>query len=265
MELKDQLCAAFCEELEVRNVPVGVAVRTGFSSIDGDAIGFYVTRHPQNPVLYRIEDSGLIVPALEAAGVNLDTGARAEAFARLLNEHGTSFDDDSFELHSEYVGVDQIPTEAMRFIALLLRVRDLELLNTENVENTFREDAEAALRQHLAGKAELKLHEKVSELLPDYIADVLIKGPSSTPVALYFATSDSKVDEAVMLWMETKMNNIDINVALLLEREKPPQISARPHRRAINRLQVASFRGDELAAMQKIGSYAGVESAQWKH
>lgn len=265
MEIKERLCEAFCEELEVRSVPVGVAVRTGFSSNDGDSIGFYVTRHPANSLLYRIEDSGLIVPSLEAAGVNLESGTRADAFSRLLAEHGAIFDDDTFELRSEYVSENDIPAEAMRFIALLLRVRDLELLTTETVENTFREDAEVALRHYLGDNVELKLREKVSALLPDYIADALIQGPNSIPVAVYFATSDSKVDEAVMLWMENRLSKLNIKVALLLEKEKPSQISSRPHRRAMNRLDtVASFRGDELAAMQRIGTFAGVEARQWQ-
>ncbi|MDO8698861.1 MAG: DUF1828 domain-containing protein, partial [Rhodoferax sp.] len=82
---KQRLCAAFCGDIELHDVPAGRAIRTGFSTSEGDAIGFYVTRDhdaPSEP-RYRIEDAGLIVPALEASGVNLDSGTRSEAFHRL--------------------------------------------------------------------------------------------------------------------------------------------------------------------------------------
>ncbi len=256
---KDQLCEAFCGELEVRKVPAGFAVRTGFSANDGDAIGFYITRHPSDGSLYRLEDSGMIVPMLEASGVNLESGTRAEAFARLLSEYNSHFDDDALELHSDYVSEPDVPAEAMRFIALLLRVRDLELLNHETVKNAWSEDAQAALIDHFSGKANLEFHAMVSDALPDFIVDAVIRPKNGTPVALYFATSDSKVDEAVMLWMESRLAKKDIKVALLLENEKAPQVSGRPLRRAMNRLDaLSSFRGDESGAMSKIGGLVGV-------
>lgn len=256
---KDQLCEAFCGDLEVRKVPAGFAVRTGFSANDGDAIGFYITRHPNDKSLYRLEDSGLIVPALEASGVNLESGTRAEAFARLLSEYKSHFDDDALELHSGYVSESDVPSEALRFIALLLRVRDLELLNHETVKNVWSDDAQAALKDHFTGKATLDFHALVSDTLSDFIVDAVIRPKNGSPVALYFATSDSKVDEAVMLWMETRLAKQNIKVALLLENEKAPQISGRPLRRAMNRLDATpSFRGDETAALMKIGGLAGI-------
>jgi hypothetical protein len=256
---KDQLCEAFCGELEVHKVPAGFAVRTGFSANDGDAIGFYITRHPENNALYRLEDSGLIVPMLEASGVNFETGTRAEAFASLLAEYKSHFDDDSLELHSDYVSDSEVPAEAMRFIALLLRVRDLELLNHETVKNAWSEDAQEALKVYFSGKATLDFHSAVSPFLPDFLVDAVIRPKDGTPVALYFATSDSKVDEAVMLWMESRLARHNIKVALLLEKEKPAQISGRPLRRAMNRLDATpTFRGDELASIAKVASLMGL-------
>ncbi|GGI21059.1 DUF1828 domain-containing protein [Oxalicibacterium faecigallinarum] len=255
---KEQLCEAFCGELEVRKVPAGFAVRTGFSASDGDTIGFYITRHPIEQTLYRLEDSGLIVPMLEASGVNLDNGVRADAFQRMLSEYNCHFDDDSFEINSEYVTEEEIPNEAMRFIALMLRVRDLEMLNHETVKNAWSEDAQEALKKEFEGKATLEFHSMVSKTLPDFIVDAVIRPKVGPPVALYFATSDSKVDESVMLWMESRLAKANVKVALLLEKEKPPQISGRPLRRAFNRLDATpSFRGDESAAMARIGALAG--------
>ena len=256
---KDQLCEAFCGELEVRKVPAGFAVRTGFSANDGDAIGFYITRHPNDSSMYRLEDSGLLVPMLEASGVNLNSGTRAEAFTRLLSEYKSHFDDDALELHSAYVSEKDVPAEAMRFIALLLRVRDLELLNHETVKNAWSDDAQQALKKYFAGKATLEFHSMISEAMPDFLVDAVIRPVSGSPIALYFATSDSKVDESVMLWMESRLKTKDMKVALLLENEKAPQISGRPLRRARNRLDAtSSFRGDEIASMAKIAGLGGI-------
>jgi hypothetical protein len=256
--IKDELCEAFCGELEVRNVPAGLAVRTGFYAGDGDAIGFYITRHPEQEYYSRLEDSGLIIPALEAAGINLESGVRAEAFKKLLKEYHAEFDEDTLELHSGYVSQNDVPAEAMRFIALLLRVRDLELLSQETVKNAWSEDAEAALKRYFENKASIEFRVPVSPELPDFIADAVIRPRFGDSVAVYFATSDSKVDEAVMLWMEKRWAKRNLKVVALLEKERPPQIGARALRRALNRLDATtSFRGDEMGALMKIGDLAG--------
>src|SRR5205814_1273617 len=160
--------------------------RAGFFTSEGDAIGFYVTRSPFDGT-YRLEDSGLVVPLLEASGVNLDSGTRAEAFRKLLQDHGAEFDVDAMELHSQYVTESDLPSEAMRFMALMLRVQDLELLAPETVENTFREDAEAALRENLSGKAQLKFRSSPAQDLSEFEADAIISSGSNT-VALYLGT-----------------------------------------------------------------------------
>jgi hypothetical protein len=258
---KQRLCAAFCGEIELHDVPAGLAIRTGFSTSEGDAIGFYVTRDHDaaSEPRYRIEDAGLLVPALEASGVNLESGTRSEAFRRLLQEHGAEFDIDSLELHSQYVTEAELPSEAMRFMALMLRVQDLELLNPETVENTFRDDAEKVLRKNLEGKASLSFHAPPAQDLAEFEADVIISTDKAV-VALYLGTTDSRVDEAVMLWMENRYMKRGIRVALLLEKEKPPHISNRSLRRAMNRLDATTaFRGDELGAITKISSIAGLE------
>jgi hypothetical protein len=56
--MKAELCHSFCDELVVREVPDGFAVRTGFVREDGDSIGFYIV--PVGNGLFRLEDSGAI-------------------------------------------------------------------------------------------------------------------------------------------------------------------------------------------------------------
>jgi len=256
---KQLLCDAFCQDLDVSHVPAGLVVRTGFMTRDGDAVGFYVTRHPADSQLWRVEDSGLVIPMLEAAGVNLDSGARAIALHRLLMEYGAAFDDEAMELHSEYVSEADLPSEAMRFVALLLRVQDLELLNTETVASTFREDVVADLDRLIAKRATIQYRATPHRLLKDFEADALIQ-KGGTTLALYFATTDERVNEAVILWMESKERSAGLKVALMLEREKPPQINNRSLRRAMNRLDATTvYRGDEIGSMSRVASLVGMD------
>lgn len=255
---KQMLCDAFCQDMDVSNVPDGLVVRTGFMTRDGDAIGFYVTRHPTEAGLYRVEDSGLVIPMIEAAGVNLSSGSRAVAFHRLLSEYGASFDEHTMELHSEYVLEADLPAEAMRFVALLLRVQDLELLNLETVASTFKEDVLADLSRWMPAGASIEYRAAPHKLLRDFEADAVIRSGGDS-LALYLATTDERVNEAVILWMENKQANAGVKVALMLEREKPPQINSRSIRRALNRLDATTvYREDEIASLARVVSLVGL-------
>lgn len=256
---KEMLCEAFCQDLDVTTVPAGLAVRTGFVSRDGDVIGFYVTRHPLDAGLWRVEDSGLVVPMLEASGLNLESGTRAAAFHRLLAEYAASYDPESMELHSEYVSESDLPSEAMRFLALLLRMQDLELLNPESVANTFREDVVADLERLFSDRAKVKYRTSPHKRLAEFEADAVIQNGEEV-LALYLATTDERVNEAVILWMENKNLSTGVKVALMLEREKPPQINNRSLRRAMNRLDATTvYRDDEIGSMSRVASLVGMQ------
>lgn len=256
---KHALCEAFCNDLEVAVVPAGLVVRTGFLTRDGDAIGFYVTRHPSDATLWRVEDSGLIIPMIEAAGVNLESGARALAFHRLLEEYRAIYDPEHAELQSQYVAEAELPGEAMRFLALLLRVQDLELLNTEVVASTFRDDVIEDLSKHIGNRADVQFKVTPHKLLNDFEVDALIKTQGQS-LALYLATTDERVNEAVILWMENKERRTGLKVALMLEREKPAQINNRSLRRAMNRLDATTvYRDDEIGSMAKVASLVDME------
>jgi hypothetical protein len=61
--MKEELCKEFCNQIQVRQVPSGLAVGTSFIGPDGDPIGFYVVG-PDDSGRFRIEDSGATVPIL---------------------------------------------------------------------------------------------------------------------------------------------------------------------------------------------------------
>jgi hypothetical protein len=251
----DDLCKAFCNDIRIRNVPAGLAVQTPFRREDGDAVGFYVIRNSVNPTEARLEDDGDTIPYLEACGVDLGTEARADAFNSLLNEYGAEYSADEGTLRTMYMPTDLLPSAALRFVALLLRVRDLLLLTPERVASTFRDDAIAAIHKAFEGKASVILSEPLSPELENYpAADVVVRNGSAAPMAIYLGTSEVKVLEAMVLRMETaKYAHIPCKVVLLLERLRAHAIKESSIARAMNRLDyVGTFRGTETDAMMRL-------------
>lgn len=254
---KEALCKAFCDEIDVREVPAGLAVKTPFAYSDGDLVGFYITRQGE---LFRLEDSGLVVPWLESTGVNLQHGTRAEQFAALLQEHEAEFDDEAQEVHSSLIPETQLPAAAVRFVALLLRLQDLQLMRPELVENTFQDDVKRALSERFSKVAKLSFDAPPLDADSDYVADAVIESLSGQKLALYLGTRDARVDEAVMVWMEGQWKHASYQVAVLYENDKNP-ISKRSYRRAMNRLDSSLiFRGDESGALDRIGRMVGIQA-----
>ena len=75
--MKEELCTAFCNDITVTDVPVGLAVSTAFRRDDGDKVSFYVVSDNGGKV--HIEDDGATIPYLEEAGVDFETETRSRA------------------------------------------------------------------------------------------------------------------------------------------------------------------------------------------
>lgn len=255
--IQDQICEALCAEIAVTEVPAGFAVSTPFVARDGDSIGFYLVRNPLNAHEYRIEDSGLTIPFICSSGASLSHGPRATAFAKMLSEHGVQFDDESMLLHTEYLREDLIARKCSDFMAMMLRVQDLELLTPEVVESTFRDDVKRELERALAGRAHIEYRAMPHARLSEFEADAVVTTGESSTLAIYFATSDERVNEAVLCWMENRHQKLGVKVAAILEREKPAYIANRTLRRAMNRLDSTTvFRGDEHASIERLSYLA---------
>lgn len=253
--IKDDICAAFCSEISVRRVPAGLAVSTGFRSFGGDQIGFYIVRNELNTNQFRLEDSGTLVPMLEADGVNLSKGVRADLFKSILSEYGAEFDEDTRVLQSRFMFPQELASASLRFLAMLLRVQDLEVLNPVTVENTFVEDARKAISAKFKGKASVEFNGVVSEDLTNYVVDAIIRPDGFAPVAVYFATNQSKADEAVILRMEANIKHAALKVVLLLE-TATPQIPKRSLTRAHNFLDATPVFEGRAESMDKIHATA---------
>jgi hypothetical protein len=261
---KRALCRAFCDEVEINAVPAGLAVKTPFALPSGDAIGFYIVRDPKSPDMWRFEDSGMTVPELEANGVNLESGPRREALARLLAEYDSEYDEESREIHSEFYREENIPGAASRFTALLLRMQDFELMHADVVANTFRSDAEEAIRKRFTNVAKVEFRARLSDAWDNYLADAIIHTDSKDrpAVVVFFATSEARVDESVLMHWELRSKGQQNPIALVLESVKPPGISTRALRRAHNRLDALPvFRGAVDEAMEKLASQVGLSNA----
>lgn len=256
---KSKFCEAFCDDLHLHPVPAGYAVQTGFSLSNGDAIGFYLTRDKSDEKMWRIEDSGLTVPSLEASGVNIESGQRAEAFTRLLVDYGVAYDQDSMELCSKYVAQDDLPHAAMKFIAFMMRVTGLELLDTATVEKTFQEDAKRSIANYFADVALVKFREDMTDEAKerDFNPDVSISRlDDKKSLLVYFGTTRARIDEAVIHALDSRSKKSSRQiVGLLLESVTPTNVAKQAVERALNRVdQTAIFGTDIAAAMSRLGT-----------
>ena len=247
--MKEALCKAFCDELQFRDVPVGLAVSTGFNWMD-EPLGFYIVG-PDPIGRYRVEDDGTTIPLIEAAVSDLETKARAEALDAMLQEFGARYDEERGELATVALREEQVPQAAMRFIGLLLRLQDLILLTPERAASTFREDAVQAIRVALADRATIRENEGISPSI-EFPADVIIEAAGQIPVAVYLAMSEQRVLEAVVAQM-VALHEARVPCSVIALLEKDTSITRKMRRYASNRLTALPiFEGDQQAAVERI-------------
>lgn len=248
--MKDRICKAFCDTVAIHDVPVGLAVSTTVASINGDPVGFYIVG-PLDDGRYRLEDSGLLVPYLHAAGADFDNQTRREAFDELLAQHHAAFDEDIMEIVTEPMVQADVPSGALRFVSLLLRVSDLVLMAQEKAASTFKDDAAHRIKERLAGQARIREGEPLSASLSDWEPDLVIEAEPRDPVAVFLIQTEYRILEALLLHSEAINAGAAAKVVALLERES--SISQKTRIRAHNRLDVVPiYEGDEQSAINRI-------------
>lgn len=248
--MKEELCRAFCHDLEVTAVPAGLAVGTSFQKSDGDYVGFYVIG-PDDAGMYRVQDDGSTVPYLDACGADIGIGSRADAFYEILSEYGVTFDETTFEITSEPIARNAVPKTGLRLVAALLRLQDLVLMTRERVESTWIQEAKRDLEQAAASKASIEYDVPVARELSDYPADAVIRAANRKPVAVFFGTGDSKVYEALLLQAGARYEaKVEIIVVVILE--KDTSVTKKARLRADNHLVVPRYRGGERDAIGRI-------------
>ena len=246
--MNPNICNAFCDELKVTKVPCGLAVSTAFENPEGDRIGFYVVSVGDK---YRIEDEGLLFPLLDSNGIDISKGTRGNAFTQLQNEYSVSFNKDTLEFQTELINESEVAHASLKFTAFMLRVWDFMLLHPHAVANTFKDDAKKAIEEYFSNM--VIEHDKViDDEHQFYVPDTILREEGKPPVAIYYATSSSKVDEAVILRLDSNIHHEELKVVLLQENAKS-NISERSLSRAHNNLDATPvFCGDKQAALEKI-------------
>lgn len=262
--MKEELCRIFCDSISVREVPVGLAVSTVFDGLRGEPLGFYIVG-PDELGRYYVQDDGRTVPFLEASGADLSSDTRRESMAELLKEYGARYDQDSFELRTDGVSAEEMPAVAMKFVAMLMRVQDLLFMTQERVASTFKEDVVSRLSTVLPKQATIVEAQPVSPKLAGYEADLVVRSEGYDPVAIFLATRDGKLQEAIILQLIAQYEaHVDCKVIALIEDDG--SVSPKMRQRADNRLDaVPVFRGDEDAAIAKIQKLAMGESPRILH
>lgn len=250
--MKEAICKAFCDEICIREVPIGLAISTAFRRGDGDAIAFYAVRNPNEPSLVHLEDDGTTRPYLEAAGVDFETQTRERAFDEILAEYGAEYDRNEAVIRTRDVPESEIARIAIGFAALLMRLSDFLLLTQDHTASAFKEDAIKRIREAVGTRAVIKEDVLVNERLSEVKPDLVIQGPNRDPVAVFLAPSSQRVNDAIFLQMAAlyEAHSLVSVVAML---EEDISVSAKLRQRAANRLSaVPIYRNDEDQAVQRI-------------
>jgi len=254
MNIQQALCDAFCDGITVSSVPAGLAVSTSFEDASGDRIGFYLTRHGAQ---WRIEDDGSLVPTLVATGVNVFKGTRAHLFKTLLTQGRIEFDEETSELRTPLLNDEDVPSAAMRFVALLIRVASLSTTHPDKVSANFRDDALSRINKDLGGSFEIKVDEPLNEALAEFDPDVLLLSTNKVPVAVFIASSDPRIYEALLMHVTAEKEKQAVKVVTLIDREGSKLTSKKLRQRARNHLVAApEFYGAEGEAIARLAQEA---------
>lgn len=248
--MKEELCRAFCHDLEVVRVPAGLAVGTAFQKSDGDNIAFYIIG-PDDDGNFRVQDDGGTVPYLEASGADLGIESRAQAFHEILQEYGVVYDEVTFELSSPSIPREAVPKAGLKLVAALLRLQDLVLMTRERAESTWVDEVKRDLERASAGQITIEYDAPVAPSVSDYPADIVLRAGDRDPVAVFFGTSDSKVYEALLLQQSARYE-VHLQCSVVVVLEKDNAVSRKARLRADNHLIVPRYRDAEKDAVARI-------------
>ncbi|MEL6573578.1 MAG: DUF1828 domain-containing protein [Pseudomonadota bacterium] len=253
MNLQKEICAAFCDGLNVKKVPVGFAVYTPVTWFSGDKISFYARVEGDRA---RLEDSGTLMFDFEGHGVDFSSENRMEILSGILDEHGVMLSEVDEVFYTEWVPSGAIASLALPFLTILTRVQDLLFLNREVVKSTFREDLIGALEDTFSENLVL-VSEALIPSLPHNSVDFVVRSPSGKTVAIFPATNDVNVLRAVLFSMEIQKHDVENVIPFLIyESVDKAAITQQSREIAFNSdLTPAAWSGGKDEIMQKFQRY----------
>ncbi|MEO9781727.1 MAG: DUF1828 domain-containing protein [Sedimentitalea sp.] len=253
MNLQKDICAAFCDGLVVREVPVGFSISTPVTWFSGDRISFYARIEGERA---RLEDSGSLLFGLEGQGVDFSSENRREILSGLLSDHGVDLSEEDGLFCTNWVPKVELATLALPFLTFLARVQDLLFLNREVVRSTFKEDLISALEDKFQ-EDRVSLSEALIPSLPHYTVDIVVRSASGKIAAVFPATNDVNVLRAVLFSMEVQKHEAtDIVPFLIYENLDKGAITQQSREIAFNSdLTPAVWSGGREEVMQKVSRY----------
>lgn len=255
-ELKRTICSSFCGALSVTPLASGYAVSSPFEDGSGDRLSFYLLPSPDG---FIIEDDGGYLADLIAKDIPIDQGQRGNMLDAILSQGGAYWDRETFEIKTPSFSAADTPRRVLDFLSAMIRVRDLEMITRDVVRSTFREDATALISKAFGTLADIEEGQPIKAELSEFPADLVIRpghnAPKAKSGAIYFASTNDKLNEALLLKLESeRLLSPEFEVVALLEDHDFKGVSRKRFQRAQNRdLAMPIFRGDEIAAMQQIG------------
>lgn len=251
MNIKQQICEAFCAGISVRPVPIGLAIATPFPWLTGDNIVFYARIDGDR---VRLEDGGSTVFDLETAGVDLSTTSRLEMIDQLGKECGVFYDQVEVIFHTDWVSIERGGISAIQFVSFLQRVQDLLFTTRERAASTFREDLVEALRLRFKDDALIDLGEAPVDSLKYYTVDIVVRHKNGKVAAIFPGTTEQKALEAVLFAKEIELKNIkNVVPFLIFERMDSSKVNKDTRAKALNsELQLAAWDGGALDVIDKV-------------
>lgn len=250
---KDALCKAFCDGLQWEKVQVGHVLTTPFRLMDGDPVQFYVIESAPRSKRFRLEDDGTSLSVLEAGGLDLARGQRAHALDSILEEYGIYRDRESLALRTADLSESELPSAALKFVAVLLRIQDLQLMSPKIVRSTFREDAIKAIHSRFDATAHVEENGHIFAEHKAIPVDLVIRKDDLPPLGIYFGTSNESGLKALVTKFELERQSTKSKILLLVEKAKDNPLQEPTYAMAQARLdKVLSFRDVEADALRNI-------------
>ena len=251
MTIENDICAAFCDGLSVRKVPLGYAIKTPFTWLHGEPLVVFVE---EQDGLIRMRDSGDTLALLEDVAGDLSSQARVDAMQDIAFAHGITFDEENALFTSQWVDRSQLGNSAIRFMSFLNRLQDMALLSRERVGGVFREELAEAVMEHFGARYEVSVREPISPEHKEYTADILIRG-AQVQAAIYAATAEVNVLEALLTeQVFSNYSGVRTIPFVIFEDYLNSKVSMSTRRRALNsaRLQAADWSGGRDDVIGKI-------------
>lgn len=238
----------------MQEVPAGLAISATFLDDLGDKIGAYLIRDHEAAFL---SDDGAFLAELDAAGIDVRDGLRAQFLARVLAPAGAYVDPETLEIKTSAVDKEPSADRIIEFLSALARAHDVGFWTQERIRSTFIEDATSALTKRFLGQATVDSNAVVDERLAEFPADLVIRPQDATRfsvTAVFLAQTLQKLDDALLLWYEARGHNMKhLRVAALVEDLAVLPMQSRRAQRAFNRIdETAFYRQDEQAAVDRV-------------